>query len=50
LVVGRGGLEYAAQLMNEFREKAIKGILEFPDSESRTALIELVNYTTTRLK
>lgn len=50
LVVSRGGLEYAAEMMNEFREKAISGIMEFPESESRTALIELVNYTTTRLK
>ena len=50
LVVSRGGLEYAAEKMNEFREKAISGIMEFPDSESRTALIELVNYTTTRQK
>jgi octaprenyl-diphosphate synthase len=50
LVVSRGGLEYAAQQMNEFRSKALAGILEFPESESRTALIELVNYTTTRNK
>jgi len=50
LVVSRGGLEYAAKLMNEFREKAIAGIMEFPESEARTALIELVNYTTTRQK
>jgi octaprenyl-diphosphate synthase len=50
LVVSRGGLEYAAEKMNEFREKAIAGIMEFPESESRTALIELVNYTTTRQK
>ncbi|MDP2115343.1 MAG: polyprenyl synthetase family protein, partial [Bacteroidota bacterium] len=50
LVVSRGGLEYAADQMNEFREKAISGIMEFPESESRTALIELVNYSTTRKK
>lgn len=50
LVVSRGGLEYAAEKMNEFREKAITGIMEFPESESRTALIELVNYSTTRKK
>ena len=50
LVVSRGGLEYASKVMNEFREKAIAGIMEFPESESRTALIELVNYTTTRQK
>lgn len=50
LVVSRGGLEYAARMMNEFREKAIAGIMEFPESESRTALIELVDYSTTRKK
>jgi octaprenyl-diphosphate synthase len=50
MVVSRGGLEYASKVMNEFREKAIAGIMEFPESESRTALIELVNYTTTRQK
>ncbi|MDP2888306.1 MAG: polyprenyl synthetase family protein [Bacteroidota bacterium] len=50
LVVSRGGLEYAADQMNEFREKAISGIMEFPESDARTALIELVNYSTTRKK
>ena len=50
LVVSRGGLEYAAKMMNEFREKAIARIMEFPESESRTALIELVDYSTTRKK
>jgi len=50
LVVSRGGLEYAAEKMNEFREKAISGIMEFPESDARTALIELVNYSTTRKK
>jgi octaprenyl-diphosphate synthase len=50
LVVRRGGLEYSSQVMNEFREKAINGIMEFPESESSKALIELVNYTTTRQK
>ena len=50
LVVSRGGLEYAAEKMNEFREKAINGILEFAESEARDALIELVNYSTTRKK
>ena len=49
LVVNRGGLEYAAGLMNEFREKAISGIMEFPESEARTSLIELINYSTTRV-
>ena len=50
LVVSRGGLEYASKVMNEFREKAINGIMEFPESDARAALIELVNYSTTRQK
>jgi octaprenyl-diphosphate synthase len=50
LVVERGGLEYAAEQMNHYREKAINGLLEFPESEARDALIELVNYTTVRKK
>lgn len=48
MVVSKGGLEYAEQRMNEFKTKAIDQILQLPDNESRTALIELVNYTTTR--
>ena len=48
LVVTRGGLEYAARQMNEFREKAIAGLMDFEESDARKALIELVNYTTTR--
>jgi len=50
LVVAKGGLEYAEQRMNEFRNKAIEQIKQLPENESRTALIELVNYTTTRKK
>ena len=50
LVVSRGGLEYAAEQMNQFCEKAIAGIMEFPESESRTAMVELVNYSITRKK
>lgn len=50
LVVSRGGLDYAAEKMNEYREKAINGLLEFPENEARNALIELVNYSTTRKK
>jgi len=50
MVVAKGGLVYAEQQMNEYRDKAISQILELPDNESRTALIELVDYTTTRKK
>ena len=50
LVVSRGGLEYAAEQMNQFCEKAIAGIMEFPESDARTAMVELVNYSITRKK
>ncbi len=50
LVAEKGGLEYATEKMNEFKEKAIKGIMQFEDNEARTSLIELMNYVTTRKK
>ena len=50
MVVAKGGLEYAEQRMNEFRDKAVEQIMQFPENEARKALIELVNYTTTRKK
>jgi octaprenyl-diphosphate synthase len=34
--------------MNEFKEKAITGLMEFDDCEARTSLIELMEYITTR--
>src|SRR5690554_940803 len=50
LVTDNGGIEYATKKMNEFKQKAIDGLLEFPESEARTSLIELMNYITTREK
>jgi octaprenyl-diphosphate synthase len=50
LVTDRGGLEYAAQKMEEFRDKAIQGLMEFDDNEARNSLIELMKYITTRKK
>ena len=50
LVVERGGLEYATEQMNYYRDRAISKIEAFPESESRTALVELVNYVTIRKK
>ncbi len=43
-----GGIEYGIQKMNEYRDKALKLLHEFPDSEPRKALEELVRYTTDR--
>ncbi len=50
LVVKKGGIAYAAEQMNLFREKAIAGIREFPENEARNALIDLMNYITERKK
>jgi octaprenyl-diphosphate synthase len=50
LVIERGGLEYAEVRMNEFKNKAVATIEEFPPSEARDSLIELMNYITTRKK
>jgi octaprenyl-diphosphate synthase len=48
LVTEKGGIEYAAEKMNEFKEKAVTALMEFPDSPARKSLIELMNYITTR--
>ncbi|WP_303925178.1 polyprenyl synthetase family protein [Draconibacterium sediminis] len=50
LVTEKGGLEYAEQKMNEFKDRAIAGLKEFPDCEARESLIELMNYIATRKK
>ena len=50
MVKNKGGLDYAEQKMNEFREKAIAGLMEFNDSPARDSLIDLMNYITTRQK
>lgn len=50
MVIQKGGLEYADLKMMEFRDKAISGILEFPECEARSSLIELMEYITIRKK
>jgi len=50
MVTEKGGLDYAEIKMNEFKDKAIAGLQEFPDLEARESLIELMNYITTRKK
>jgi octaprenyl-diphosphate synthase len=43
-----GGIEYAEQKMFAFRDEALSILHEFPQSEVRDALEELVRYTTDR--
>jgi octaprenyl-diphosphate synthase len=43
-----GGIQYAEQKMYEYRDKALAIMETFPESPSRTSLIDLVKYTTER--
>jgi octaprenyl-diphosphate synthase len=45
-----GGIEYATQKMQEYRNNALNILREFDDNEVRRTLEELVNYTTDRKK
>jgi octaprenyl-diphosphate synthase len=47
-VTATGGIAYAEQKMNEYRDEAISILHEFPDSDVRQGLEELVRYTTDR--
>ena len=43
-----GGLEYAAEKMNNYRDQALRILEEFPDNECNRGLAELVRFTTDR--
>lgn len=43
-----GGIRYATDKMNTFRDEALDLLYQFPDSDVRKALEELVRYTTDR--
>jgi octaprenyl-diphosphate synthase len=47
-VVEAGGIEYANKKMVQFRDEALDILFEFPESEIRKGLEELVRYTTDR--
>lgn len=47
-VVSSGGIDYAAEKMNTYRDDALAILHEFDDNEVRKALEELVRYTTDR--
>lgn len=46
----RGGIEYAREQMQEVALTARDLLLEFPDTEARTAMLQLVDYTVQRRK
>jgi octaprenyl-diphosphate synthase len=47
-VVKAGGIRYATEKMNEYRDEALRILYEFEDNEVRRALEELVRFTTDR--
>jgi octaprenyl-diphosphate synthase len=47
-VVEAGGIRYATEKMNAYRDEALKILYEFEDSKVRAALEELVRFTTDR--
>lgn len=50
LVIAAGGIEYAHKRMIELKTEALDLLTDIPDSESKRALIGLVEYTVTRDK
>jgi octaprenyl-diphosphate synthase len=50
LVIDNGGIEYAHKRMLEFRDKALDLIKDVPESEAKTSILGLVEYTTKRKK
>ena len=47
-VTNAGGIIYAAKKMNEYRDEALSILYQFPESDIRKGLEELVRYTTDR--
>ncbi len=45
-----GGIEYATQKMEQYRDSAINFLSAYPESELKTALIQLVEFSTNRKK
>jgi len=45
-----GGIQYAEQKMKDFQSEAFQLLEQFPESESKSSLIELVRYTIERKK
>jgi len=47
-VIDSGGINYAAEKMIQYRDEALAVLFEYPESDVRTGLEELVRYTTDR--
>ena len=49
-VIQKGGLEYADRKMRSYTESAISLLNQFPNTEAKEAMLELVDYTINRKK
>ncbi|MCB0397728.1 MAG: polyprenyl synthetase family protein [Flavobacteriales bacterium] len=49
-VIASGGIEYAREQMNIYRDKALEVLMTFPENEARESLERLVHYSTDRKK
>ncbi|MFN0032751.1 MAG: polyprenyl synthetase family protein [Flavobacteriales bacterium] len=49
-VVEHGGIDYATKKMEEFRDMALQSLHNFPQSDARNSLEQLVHYTIDRKK
>jgi octaprenyl-diphosphate synthase len=47
-VESAGGIDYARQKMNEFRDAAIEVLHQFPESEARKGMQDMVLFVTDR--
>lgn len=47
-VIETGGINYASEKMTQYRDEALSVLFEFPESDVRKGLEELVRYTTDR--
>lgn len=50
IVIDNGGIEYAQNKMNILKEEALQCLASIPESDSKNAIIGLVEYTTQRIK
>ena len=50
MVREKGGIEYTVSRMKEYQQKALSMLESYPDNESRTSLVDLVNFVIDRTK
>lgn len=49
-VKGSGGIQYAEKFMQQYREEALAILADFPESDARKAIADLIDYTINREK